>query len=184
MLGIYYKDGVYVVIDNNVTIEECVFRFRYKNNPILYGGRVIIDYGRDYHTEENASLLIDGVEIIKLNVLSLDDKQTSNILHLSTITLYLNAIEANGVDAFMQHYNESLLLLQEDLLKLKQDNIEELSTLNDESLIEAVKEEIKKIKALIYYIIGLVFTIRTFMSAGLENEKVISVYQSIMETIT
>ena len=183
MLGIYYKDGVYVLIDNDAKHENCIYHYDYRDKKLLYGGRISIKYAST-SLKETANLLIDGIEIIKLNVLSVDDKQTSNILHLSTITLYLNAIEANGVDAFMQHYKESLVLLQEDLLKLKQDNIEELSTLNDESLIEAVKEEIKKIKALIYYIIGLVFTIRTFMSAGLENEKVISVYQSIMETIT
>lgn len=182
MDGIYYKDGVYVVIDNDAEHENCVYQYNYKDNETLYGGRIKIRY---YNSEykEAAYLIIDGIIIMKLNGLNFNDWETPNILCLSIISQYLNAIEANGVDAFMQHYKESLLLLQEDLLKLKQDNIEELSTLNDESLVKAVIEDIKKIKTLIYYIIGVVFTLRTFMSAGLENEKVISVYQSIIDTI-
>ena len=183
MLGIYYKDGVYVVIDNNVTIEECVFRFRYINNPILYGGRVIIDYDRDYKTEENASFLIDGIKIIKLNEFSLNEKQTTNILHLSTITQYLNAIEANGVDAFMQNYKERLEQLQVNLKDLKKEKESELSTITEEPLLEEVKQEIKNIKKLLCYLFTVLFNLSLFICAGLENEKIISVYQSIIETI-
>ena len=189
MEGIYYKDGVYVVIDNDrhkyndQHYGYCVCHYQFKNKVLLYGGRVRVKYLFS-DLKETAYLLIDGIEIIKLNELSLNDKPASNELNLSTISQYLNAIEANGVDAFMQHYKERLEQLQVDLQDLKKEKESELSTITEEPLLEEVKQEIKNIKKLLCYLFTVLFNLSLFICAGLENEKVISVYQSIMETIT
>lgn len=176
MEGIYYKDGVYVLIDNDDKHENCIYHYNYRDNELLYGGRVRIKYSQ----HKTAYFYIGGVEIVKLDT---NNVAIEKSLELSSICNYLNAIEVHGVDAFLEHYKKTLEQLKSDLSALKNESMEELSTLRDESLIETVKKEIKKIKSLIYYIICVVFTISTFMNAGLENEKVISVYQSIIDTI-
>ncbi|HHT97304.1 MAG TPA: hypothetical protein GXZ90_05365 [Clostridiales bacterium] len=182
MEGIYYKNGVYVVIDNDKEHEDCVYHHENKSKAKLYGGRVEIRrYATPYYSHYETLLLdIDGISILKIS-----EYQASILkdLDIAIVTQYLNAIEANGVDAFMQHYKNSLELLQEDLQNLQEVKQSELTTLNESTSMRKINEEIEKIETLLYYLFSIIFTLRTFMSAGLENEKVISVYQSIMDTI-
>ena len=180
MEGIYYKDGVYVLFDNDEKHEDCVYHYSYRDRVLLNGGRIRIDY----ESKETAFLFVDGIEVINLNNLSEDKNHIKKALNLSTIVQYLNAIEINGVEAFLQNYKERLQQLQVDLNDLKKKNESELPTITDESLLEEVKQEIKSIKKLLYYLFSVLFNLSLFLNTGLENEKIISVYQSIVETIT
>lgn len=184
MEGIYYKDGVYVLIDNDAQHDDCVFHYNYRDNVFLYGGRISIKYASATLKKEAVYLLIDGIEVINLNHSNNNVNQINKALNLSTIVQYLNAIEINGVEAFVQNYKERLEQLQVDLKDLKKEKESELSTITEESLLEEeVKQEILNIKKILYYLFSVLFNLSLFISTGLENEKVISVYQSIMETI-
>lgn len=182
MKGIYYKDGVYLIIDHDGEHENCVYHRENKSKVILYGGRVEIRrYVTQYYSDYETLLLdIDGISILKIS-----EYQASILkdLDIEIVTQYLNAMEANGVDAFMQHYKKSLELLQKDLQNLQEVKQSELIALNERTSMRKINEEIEKIEKLLYYLFSIIFTLRTFMNAGLENEKVISVYQSIIETI-
>ena len=97
MNGIYYKEGIYLVIDNDTQNDICVYDYHYKDNVSLYGGRIRITYS----SEEKAKLYVDGISIIKIS-----DKKNQSALLLSEIASHLNAIETNGVDAFLEHYKK------------------------------------------------------------------------------
>ena len=182
MEGIYYKDGVYVLIDNDEEHEDCVYHNQSKRSVSLYGGRVAIRrVGDEYGI---AIITIDGVELVKLiNNHRLGKEEVSQRIELSTITQYLNAIEANGVDTFMQHYKESIEFLYNELIKLREKTESEISTSKNDSTREIALSKLSIIKEMLFKTLCALFTLKTFISAGLENEKVISVYQSIMETI-
>lgn len=182
MEGVYYKNGVYVLIDTDKMHEDCVYHYHYRDNVLLNGGRVRMKYASTTY-RDTAFLFIDGIEIINLNNLSEDENQINKALNLSTIVQYLNAIEINGVEAFLQNYKESLEQLQVNLKDLKKEKESELSTITEEPLLEEVKQEIKNIKKLLCYLFTVLFNLSLFICAGLENEKIISVYQSIIETI-
>src|SRR5574344_1438512 len=111
MNGIYFKEGIYVAIAaGNSQNDICVYNY-HKDNVSLYGGRIrIIYYGK-----EEAKLYVDGISIIKIS----DDKIQSALL-LSEIASHLNAIETNGVDAFLEHYKKSVEFLYTELKELNQ----------------------------------------------------------------
>ena len=61
--GIYYKDGIYVTIDDGKSQNDiCVYNY-HKDNVSLYGGRIKITYS----DEEEANLNVDGISIIKIS---------------------------------------------------------------------------------------------------------------------
>jgi len=182
MEGIYYKDGIYVLIDNDEEHENCVYHYNYRDRVLLNGGRIRMEYASTSY-KETAFLFIDGIEVINLNNLRKDENQINKALKLSTIVQYLNAIEINGVEAFVQNYKERLEQLQVDLKGLKEEKESELVSITEESLLEEVKHEILNIGKILCYLFSVLFNLSLFISAGLENEKVISVYQSIMDTI-
>ncbi|HHT97303.1 MAG TPA: hypothetical protein GXZ90_05360, partial [Clostridiales bacterium] len=169
---IYYKEGVFVLIKSIDKYDNCVYWNHFLIPASLYGGSVIVKHNEK--DEDMAFLLVNGVEIININTMKEGEKELSKILHLSTIVQFLNAIEINGVEAFVQNYKESLEQLQVDLKDLKEEKESALPTLTEESLIEKVKKEIMNINNLLYCLIGLLFNCRLFITAGLENDKIIS----------
>lgn len=179
--GIYYHDGVYVVNDEQRKHESLIYNYYLTESNILYGGRVVLKKPFCRHCFDDVIFIVDGITIVKLHA---DFKQIIKELDILMVAQYLNAIEVNGVDAFLKNYKESLEILQTDLNKLKEEAQTQLSTLSDDILIEKVGQEIDKIKQLLFYLIGVLFSLRAFISAGLENEKVISVYQSVLELIS
>lgn len=174
---IYYKEGVFVLIKSRDTYDNCAYYNHIAIPASLYGGSVIIKHNEK--DEETSFLLVNGIEIVNINNLKEGDKEISTTLHLSAIVQYLNAIEINGVEAFAQNYKESLEQLQVDLKDLKEEKESALPTLTEESLIEKVKKEIMNINNLLYCLIGLLFNCRLFITAGLENDKIISLCKSI-----
>ena len=185
MKGIYYKDGVYVLIDNDEEHEDSIYHHEYRNNLTIYGGRVEVKKYTNSYGYSNGDLVlkIDGILIFKISEYA---TEFFNYLDIEIVTQHLNAIEVNGVNAFMQYYKKKLEVLQEDLQNLKEAKQSELTTM-DENIYNSSRgriiEDLDKIGRMLYYLFSVIFTLGTLMNAGLENEKVISVYQSIMDTI-
>lgn len=174
MNGIYFKEGIYVAIDDGKSQNDiCVYNY-HKDNVSLYGGRIrIIYYG-----EEEAKLYVDGISIIKIS----DDKIQSALL-LSEIASHLNAIETNGVDAFLEHYKKSVEFLYTELKELNQKTESLLTIEQEDSKIKSLLVELTKIRDLLFSVLAILFSLNTYMSAGLENENVISICQSVMDSL-
>lgn len=180
MEGIYYKDGVYIIIDHDANHENCIFHAKSKTLVSLYGGRVSLRK-KGYH--KNALITVDGIELVRFVKASTSNEHFTEVLNLSTVVQYLNAIEANGVDAFMQNYKQCIEFLYDELTELRQRIELELTTSQDDIKRSESLIKLERIKEILLQTLSALFTLKTFISAGLENEKVISVYQSIMETI-
>lgn len=174
MNGIYFKEGIYVAIDDGKSQNDiCVYNY-YKDNVSLYGGRIRITYS----SEEEAKLYVDGISIIKIS-----DKKNQSALLLSEIASHLNAIETNGVDAFLEHYKKSVEFLYTELKELNQKTESQLTIEQEDSKIKSLLVELTKIRDLLFSVLAILFSLNTYMSAGLENEKVISICQSVMDSL-
>ena len=90
MNGIYFKDGIYFLIDDNTKNDIVIYHKDYKGNVSLYGGRICIDACSD----DTAKLFVDGISIEKLDTTY---RRMDQELELHIIISHLNAIEANGV---------------------------------------------------------------------------------------
>ncbi len=172
MKGIYYKDGIYVVIDNDEKHEDCVYHNNYKNNITLFGGRVHIS-----SYANTAFFLVEDIPIVEIR----NDKMKKD-LSISAITSHLNAIEVNGVDAFIENYKKSVEFTYNELKDLNQKTELELSSSHNDLVIKKLIKQLTNIRELLFSVLAILFQLYSYMSAGLENEKVISVYQSIIDT--
>lgn len=168
MVAIYFKDGVYVALDKVDKESEFYITNESKMN-YLYGGRITIDsYSwRQWHID------IDGIRIIKY-----EDILTENF-NINEVCAYLNAIEANGVDAFLENYKKSIEFLYTELKEREQKAETQLGVASDASAIQTLLSSLEKIRNRLFILLGMLFSLYTQMPAGLENEKVISVYQSL-----
>ena len=174
MRGIYFKDGIYVTIDNDEENDICVYHYNYRDNVSLLGGRVDIRYT----AKETAFLKVDGKPIVNIS-----ENAVEKALTVSEITSHLNAMATNGVDAFIEHYKQSIEFAYGELKELKKETEFQLSSESNDTMIDSLKSELKKLKDLLFAVFALLFSLHTFMSAGLENEKVISVCQSIIDSL-
>jgi hypothetical protein len=174
MNGIYFKDGIYVTIDDGKTKNDiCVYNF-HKNDVSLYGGRIrITRWG-----EDTAQLYVDGKSIIEVS-----DKEISGKLFLSEIVSHLNAIQTNGVDAFIEQYKKSIEFLYAELKESNQRAESLLSIEHDEQKLKNLLSELVNLRNLLFSVLAILFGLNNYMSAGLENEKVISTCQSIMDSL-
>lgn len=176
MNGIYFKEGIYVAIDDGQSQNDiCVYNY-HKDNVSLYGGRIRIT--SSFSGEEEAKLYVDGISIIKIS-----DKKIQNALLLSEIASHLNAIETNGVDTFLEHYKKSVEFLYTELKELNQKTESQLTIEQEDSKIKSLLVELTKIRDLLFSVLAILFSLNTHMSAGLENEKVISICQSVMDSL-
>lgn len=174
MNGIYFKEGIYVAIDDGKSQNDiCVYNY-HKDYVSLYGGRIRITYS----SEEEANLYVDGISIIKIS-----DKKIQSALLLSEIASHLNAIETNGVDAFLEHYKKSVEFLYNELKELNQKTESHLTIEQEDSKVKSLLVELTKIRDLLFSVLAILFSLNTYMSAGLENEKVISICQSVMDSL-
>lgn len=179
MEGIYYKDGIYLVIDDDddekyYKNDICVYNYRFKDNVSLYGSRISIKYSNS----SRAFFYVDGISIIKVI-----DKSIKSELSLSEIASHLNAIETNGADAFLEHYKKSIEFLYGELKEMDQKTESQLTIDQEDSIIKNLLSELGKIREMLFSILAILFSLNTHMSAGLENEKVVSVCQSIMDSL-
>ena len=110
-------------------------------------------------------------------------QKNQSALLLSEIASHLNAIETNGVDAFFEHYKKSIEFLYGELKELNQKTESQLSIEREDSNIKILLSELTEIRDLLFSVLIILFSLNTYMSAGLENEKVISVFQSIMDSL-
>ena len=180
MEGIYYKDGVYVLIDNNEKHENCIYHDDYRSRAELYGRRVKLgsEYGK-----HGVILIIDGVNIIEMGQTYDYNGPISKYLKIDTVANYLNAIEIYGVDEFMQNYKKNIDFIYCELKESIEKSELKLSYEQDKTEISNIFYRMKDIKKALYTVLILLFSLNNIMDVGLENEKVISVYQSIMDTI-
>ena len=174
MNGIYFKEGIYVLIDNDSKNDICVYHYNYKDDVSLYGGRIKIRY----FNEETANFKVDGISII--NII---DKEIHKDLLLSTIASHLNAIETNGVDTFLEHYKKSVEFLYTELKELNQKTESLLTIEQEDSKIKSLILELSKIRDLLFSVLAILFSLSTYMSAGLENERVVSICQSVIDSL-
>lgn len=186
MYGIYYKEGIYVAIDNNQENDLCVFHTNNNHNGTLYGGRIrIISL---YRNGGSANLTIDGVKILRFEHIRFGEGSTKTELKedlsIVTIASHLNAIEANGVDTFNQNYKQSIEFLYSELKDFRQKTEMQLSSEQNDSEIKSVLTELEIIRSLLFSVLAILFSLQTYMTAGLENEKVKSVCQSIMDSFS
>jgi hypothetical protein len=180
MKGIYYKDGIYVLIDNEGKNDIHIQHSKYKPEVSLFGGRVEIKTNSKAYIGAYADLIVDGISIVKIYG---EHKSIHNYLTYTEIVHHLNAMEANGVDAFMENYKESVKFAYSELKELTKETEFQLSSESEESLIKSLKSELSELKDILFKVFALLFSLNTFMSAGLENEKVISVCQSLLDSL-
>ena len=175
MKGIYYKEGIYVLIESDEEHNDCIYHYYNRRDALsLFGGRVGVDNG---NSDNDADLTIDGISIINIW-----DKNKTNQLSLSQIVSHLNAIETNGVDAFLRNYKQSVEFFYEELKNLNQMTAELLSSTKEDLQIKNLLLELEKIRGLLLAVLIILFFLKANMASCLENEKVISVCQSIMES--
>lgn len=175
MSGIYFKEGIYVTYDDGASKNDiCIINYD-KTYVVLYGGRIKIDYDRYYET---GNLNIDGISIVEIF-----EKKIRSYLSISAITSHLNAIETNGVDAFLENYKKSIEFLYAELKELNQKTESQLTLEHEDSKIKNLLAELTNIRDLLFSVLAILFSLSTFMSAGLENEKVISICQSVMDSL-
>ena len=181
MEGIFYKEGIYVLIESDEEHNDCIYHYEYRSNALsLFGGRVGID-NVDY--DGDADLTIDGISIIDVcnnvkNFLFIKTKKLS----LVQLVSHLNAIETNGVDAFLRNYKQSVEFFYEELKNLSQMKTEQLSSTQDDSKIKSLVSELEKLSNLLLSVLIVLFNLKINMTAGLENEKVMLVCQSILDS--
>lgn len=174
MQGIFYKEGIYVLVDSDEEHDNCVYHYRYRRGRVLLGGRVHICYC----SQTTAYLTIDGIRIIDIQ-----SNKKNTELSLFQIMSYLNAIEANGVDAFLQNYKQSVEFIYHELKNICQMKTDQLASTQDDSKIKTLLSELEKLNNLLLSVLTLLFSLKANMLAGLENERVISVCQSIMDSL-
>jgi hypothetical protein len=184
MNGIYYKEGIYLVIDNDTQNDICIFHYNYKSKVSLYGGRISLSR---YSNNSGIRLSIDDVAVIKMNSAKWSDGvvrySIERDLSFQEVVSHLNAIEVQGVDAFIQNYKQSINFLYSELKELNQKTESLLTSEQDDSKLKSLLSELAKIRDLLFLVLPILFSLQTFMIAGLENEKVISVCQSIMDSL-
>lgn len=174
MEGIYYKEGIYFLVDSDKKHDNCVYHYNNRDSITLLGGRAHIYYC----SETTAYLTIDGIRIINIYP-NRDDFE----LTLSQVTSHLNAIETNGLDAFLQNYKQSVEFFYDELKNICQMKTEQLASTQDDKKIKTLLSELEKLNKQLLLVLPLLFILKANMLAGLENEKVVSVYQSIMDSL-
>ena len=180
MEGIFYKEGIYVLIESNEEHNDCIYHYEYRGDEVfLFGRRVSIWRSNvEYNYQTTAYLTVDGIKIINTN----DSNKQITSLPLAMITAHLNAIETNGVDAFLRNYKQSVEFFYEELKNLSQMKTEQLSSTQDDSKIKSLVSELEKLSNLLLSVLIVLFNLKINMTAGLENEKVMLVCQSILDS--
>jgi hypothetical protein len=116
MKGIYYKHGVYVVIDNDTENDSCILHPKYRRKASIYGGRVKLS------TDPGFYLQIDNIKVIKMTTFKWSENETKyyidDRLSSEEVVSHLNAIEVHGVEAFLQNYKQSIIFLYNELKEL------------------------------------------------------------------
>ncbi len=174
-MDIWYKDGVYMVADSDSGENDFVVWSFNMHHCYYFGGRVEVGTHRCGFA---VYLKVDGIPIVKVK-----DKGLDKLLLISEVVSHLNAMEANGVDAFLDNYKKSVEFAYNELKELSQKTESQLSSVSDESVLKTLYSQIEELQGTLFSLFGLLFSLYTFMSANLENEKVISVYQSVLDTI-
>ncbi len=182
MNGIYYKEGIYVLIDSESkeVSKSCIQHPEHKPEVNLFGNRVKIKRNPSASRYLYAQLEIGDVPIVRIYP-GLNKKV--DYLTYEEIVAHLNAIEVHGVDAFIQNYKQNLNFVYNELQDLDKKTESLLNLEKEESTIKKLLDELSQIRKLLISVLVVLFNLNTYMSAGLENEKVLSVCQSIIDSL-
>lgn len=185
---IFYKNGVYVITTMNArTASEndafiCADDRRYvKNGGYLYGGRVRVNYQEIYsygQTFTRMNLVIDGINIVAFI------KEEQNLaVDIESVMCHLNSIEANGVDAFLANYKESIKATYEELKELRELQLRLIDTADDDEKKKDHLKTLEDILSKMTLLVWIVFSLSIRMPAALDNERVINAYEAVIESI-
>lgn len=175
MNGIYFKDGIYLMADKDKVDNYCVFQSWSKPKASLYEGRVEIFAPSNGH----AKMIVNGIKIIHYR-----DNYDPEYIPFSTIVSHLNAIEIYGVEAFLENYKKSIEFIYGELKEMNQKTESLLTSEHDDTKVKRLLSNIEKIRYKLFSILLILFNLYTNMSSALENEKVFTVYQSIMDSFS
>jgi hypothetical protein len=193
MEALFFKDGIYIFqniedsanVDKIIADEDCIYCQDGKNEDelVLYGGRVKvsnlynrISYSHIYNSVYGAELYVDEIPIVEFT--KFNDSLRYEIG--CKIVSYLNAIETMGVDAFIKNYKESIEFLYHELKEQDGKLSDELNT-SEDAKRKTVLQKIATIRDALLVVLSIFFSLKVHMIAGIENEKIIAVYQSIVE---
>lgn len=181
MAEIFFKDGIYLLISKSqkdVNSDNCITKGGIVN---LYGNRVrLLKY------DGYLRFSIDGISIIKIN--GYKDRygeiyySIESELSYEVVVSHLNAIEVYGLDAFIQNYKQNIVFLYGELKDINQKTESLLASEQNDSKIENLLNQLEKIRKSLLLVLPILFSLQIFMIAGLENAKVLSVYQSIIDS--
>lgn len=170
-MKIYLKEGIYVALDGKRADEYLIYCSD-DTSVYLYGGRVeITNITRHVFT---ASLVIDGIPIKEV-----ESPQLKSLLSFTTIASHLNAVEAHGVDAFLENYKKSIEVLHAELKELNHQAERMLSTEQDDLKVKKLLFEISNYRHLLASVLIVLFSVSVTMAAGLENERVHYIAESL-----
>lgn len=150
MNSIYFKEGIYVLLDNDTNNEICIYHYDNKKNVSLYGGRIQITEG--YYNW--GRLIVDGIPIVQFKF---ENQSIVNGLELSEIVSHLNAIQTNGVDTFLENYKKSIAFLYNELKELNQKTESQLTIVQEDSKIKTILSELTKIRDLLLSVLAILF---------------------------
>jgi hypothetical protein len=177
MNGIYFKDGAYVLVDNDEINDICLYHPLYRIKISLYGGRVHISRYEPSWMDYSI-LTIDGISIFNMKY-----AQMQEYLSHQTIISHLNSIETYGIDAFIENYKKSVEFLYSEVKNMHNIAEARLSLSLNENQTTTILYELERIRTSLFAILALLFSLYSNMKTGLENDKVQLVYQSIKDII-
>lgn len=173
---IFFKNGVYTLIEHSLTDKEIEELSKDKsfvvsstksgsglNTFSLYGGRVKIEREESWYgssLQSKFQLFIDGFEITKKEYI------------LDKITAYLNQIEQLGVDTFLANYKAAIIAEKEELSAMCDKLAAELQLRENEEK----EKTLSRLRSKIEDLIGLLFLLTINMNAGLDNQAYIDAY--------
>lgn len=181
MAEIFFKDGIYLLISKSqidVNSDNCITKGGIVN---LYGNRVrLLKY------DGNLRFFIDGIIIKEIDIYK--DRygeiyySIESELSYEVVVSHLNAIEVYGLDAFIQNYKQNIVFLYGELKDINQKTESLLASEQNDSKIENLLNQLEKIRESLLLVLPILFSLQIFMISGLENAKVLSVYQSIIDS--
>ncbi len=188
---IFYKNGVYVITTMNASTAKendafiCADDYQYvKNDGYLYGGRVRIHFQNEVIAYSplrtiGMNLVIDGIEIVNTTINEGKDLARD----IESIMCHLNSIEANGVDAFLTNYKESIKATYEELKELRELQLRLIDKADDDEKKKDHLQTLEGILSRMTLLVWIIFSLSIRMPAALDNERITNAYEAVIEYI-
>jgi hypothetical protein len=199
--SIHFQDGIYI-IKSNPTVEYdpdiegaeleaedaleriinesvIVNNHRDQRTKYLYGGRVILmKFIKENYNYRGIVIKVDGIMIAQVNFTNYDINYTFNI---ESATAQLNAIAVHGVDAFIDHYKQTIVQYIEKTEELFQQEENLLNRDREQPEDEVKSNTVRKNKFifLLKSLWSIMFLLDLHMKLGLENDTIVAVVKEV-----